>query len=360
MRAGHGLPYASLTDQWLAMDQDAWTRHVVRRHFDPDGGSRYWLKKAADLSFDPRDITRYDELLGFGPFDLADLRGVDPDDLVPQYVPRPLTGRIWESGGTTGTPCRVFYTKDMIVHRGVWRRWSFLTEGFEPGRAWLQATPTGPHLIGNGTWEVSELFGSTSYAIDMDPRWVKTLIRRGRLDEANAYTDHLVDQMVDILAHQRVSYVNTTPALFRVLARKHPDLVKALDGVRLSGTQIDYRQHQKFVGLLDGGLCGVSYGNTFGNGAMLPVDHDRKLIAYAPNYPHVTMAVVDKEDWSATTEYGMTGQVRLTVLHEDLFLPNILERDQAVRYDTGDRWPVDGVANVHPLQVTQAMPEGVY
>jgi hypothetical protein len=154
--------------------------------------------------------------------------------------------------------------------------------------------------------------------------------------------------------------VNTTPALFRVLARKHPDLVRNLEGVRLSGTQIDYGLHQKFVGMLGGGICGVSYGNTFGNAAMLPVDHELGLIGYAPNYPQVTMAVVDKQDWSATVDYRQTGQVRLTTLHEDLFLPNILERDQAVRYDTGGRWPVDGVANVHPLQISQAMPEGVY
>lgn len=354
------LPFSAFTDQWLSVDLDAWTRRVVRRHFDPVDGSPFWLARAAALPFDPRDITAYDQLLALGPFDLADLRGIDPADLVPRSVPRPLVGRIWESGGTTGSPCRVFYTRDMIVHRGVWRRWSFLSEGFEPGRAWLQATPTGPHLIGNGTWEVSELFGSLSYAIDMDPRWVKALIREGRLDEAARYTDHLVDQVADILSGGRVNYLNTTAALFRVLARNHPGLVAALDGVRLSGTQIDYRTHQRFVELLDGGICGVSYGNTFGNGAMFPVDHDRALIPYVPNFPQVTMAVVDKSDWRVIRPYGQVGQVRLTVLHDDLFLPNILERDQATRYDVGGRWPVDGVADVHPLLISQAMPEGVY
>jgi hypothetical protein len=50
----------------------------------------------------------------------------------------------------------------------------------------------------------------------------------------------------------------------------------------------------------------------------------------------------------------------LTVLHDDLFLPNILERDQGERYDPGGRWPCDGVANVRPFQVTRATPEGLY
>jgi hypothetical protein len=74
----------------------------------------------------------------------------------------------------------------------------------------------------------------------------------------------------------------------------------------------------------------------------------------------VTMAVVDKQDPARTVEYGEVGQVRLTVLHEDLFLPNILERDQAVRYATSADWPCDGVANVQPLQVSRAAPEGLY
>lgn len=53
------------------------------------------------------------------------------------------------------------------------------------------------------------------------------------------------------------------------------------------------------------------------------------------------------------------GRVRLTVLHEDLFLPNILERDQALRPPT-DHWPTDGVANIRPLQITSSSPEGLY
>ncbi|MFD0661092.1 hypothetical protein [Thermocatellispora tengchongensis] len=59
-------------------------------------------------------------------------------------------------------------------------------------------------------------------------------------------------------------------------------------------------------------------------------------------------------------EYGQVGQVKVTILQDDLFLPNILERDQAVRFDTGDRWPSDGVANVGPLYVAQNTPEDIY
>ncbi|MGW3121532.1 arylcarboxylate reductase [Streptomyces sp. NPDC001107] len=350
----------ALVRGWLDTDLDAWTRRTVARHFDPLTGSPYWLRRAAELDFDPRDLTRYDQLTAFGPFPVDVLRSMDPTDLVPLSVPRPLTGRIWDTGGTTGTPCRLFYTPDMLLHRGAWRRWSFVTEGFLPHRTWLQATPTGPHLIGNGVWETTELYDGRTYAIDMDPRWVKRLIRAGRPADAQEYTTHLLEQIADVLAPGRVDYVNTTPAVFQALIRRFPELVAPLKGVRLSGTQLSADMYRGFTAAMDDGICGRSYGNTFGNAAGLPVEQKAELMPYVPNFPQVTMAVVDKRDWSKVIEYGMTGQVRLTVLHDDLFLPNILERDQALRYDPKGKWPSDGVANVTPLQTTSSAPEGLY
>ena len=356
-------PTGAEADAWIARrldtDLDSWCRAVLQRHFHPETGSPYWLGRARTLDFDPRDITRYDQLSAFGPFPLDTLRRRDPAELVPLSVPRPLTGRVWDTGGTTGTPCRVHYTPDMLLHRALWRRWSFAHEGFEPGRSWLQATPTGPHLIGNGVWEVAELYAGQAYAIDMDPRWVKRLIRAGRLAEVDEYTGHLLEQITDVLRQGRVHYLNTTPALFQALRQRFPAEVAALDGVRLSGTQISADMYRAFRAALQGGICGLTYGNTFGNAACLEVARDAALISYVPNYPQVTMAVVRKDDWSTPVEPGAPGQVRLTVLHEDLFLPNILERDQALRHRT-DRWPSDGVANIRPLQTTSSAPEGLY
>ncbi|GAA3061859.1 arylcarboxylate reductase [Streptomyces glomeratus] len=350
----------ALIRQWLQTDLDEWTRHVVTRHFDPDKGSPYWLKRAAGLDFDPRRITRYEQLSRFGPFDLEELRHMDPADLVPLSEPRPLAGRVFDSGGTTGDPCRVIYTPRMTLQRAAWRAWSFQTEGFERGRNWLQLTPTGPHLIGNGVSELTDLFGARVFLIDADPRWVKRLIRQGRLAEAEEYTGHIVEQAANILREQEIDYVNTTPALLQALVRRAPDLAAGLKGVRISGTQITTPMYRSFVRLLDGGIVGHSYGNTFGSSAGLPVERDGAVIPYVPNYPHVTIAVTDKQDWQRVVGYGELGRVRLTVLHEDLFLPNILERDQALRYDTGPGWPCDGVANVQPLQVNRQSPEGIY
>jgi hypothetical protein len=349
----------SLTDHWLSLDLDAWTRHVVHRHFNPELGSPYWLKKATELTFDPLAITRYEDLALFGPFPPGDLRGIDPAELVPRAVPRPLTGRVWESGGTTGDPVRIYYTDAMITHRVEWRRWSLLYDGFEPGRTWLQATPSGPHQIGHGADEIAEQLAGLVFGIDMDPRWIKQLIRAGRMKDVAEYTEHVLAQIVDILRAQRVHYLSTTPALLQKLIARHPDLVADLDGVRLGGTHMSPQMYLEFVAALQGGIVRSGYGNTFGNAVSLTPREDG-FLPYVPTYPQVTMSVVDVADFRSTVAPGETGRLKLTVLHEDLFLPNLLERDQATRYDTRGEWPFDGIADVRPLQITQAAPEGLY
>ncbi|MDX3233697.1 arylcarboxylate reductase [Streptomyces sp. ME19-01-6] len=344
----------------LAQDLDHWTRRVIRRHFTPVTGSHYWLRRAADLSFDPRDITRYEELCAFGPFPLEELRTLDPAELVPQAVPRPLTGKIWESGGTTGTPCRVHYTEPMLRNRADWLRWALPREGFLPGRSWLQATPTGPHLVGNRGWHLAEHYDSRVYGVDFDPRWVKRLVRAGRMKEVQEYTDHVLEQIALILSSQPVDYLMITPALFQALIRKHPEPVAELKGARISGTHVTTTMYRSFVAAMPDAPVIPMYGNTFGNALALPVQGEGQVMPYMSTYPQVTHSVVDPGDWTRVVEYGRSGQVRLTVLHDDLFVPNILERDAAVRHDTGDEWPWDGVANVRPLQSLRAVPEGIY
>jgi hypothetical protein len=351
--------YESKVDSWLALDLDEWTRKVLRLHFDPATGSPYWLRRRSSLPFDPLDLAGYADLVRFGPFPLDDLRTGDPADLVPLAVPRPLVGRIWETGGTTGRPCRVFYTPDMAVQRTAWRMWSLAQCGFETGRCWLHALPTGPHLIGNIARDLVEQYAANVHTIDMDPRWVKRMLRMGRPGEASEYSAHLTEQITDVLRNYAVDYLCTTPALLQVLVRTSPDLLSGLRGVFLSGTQITAAVYRAFVTALGDGLICTNYGNTLGNFSGLPPENDGRLLPYLPQYPHVTAAVVG-ENWRVPVGYGQPGQVRLTVLHEGLLLPNVLERDQALRYHPGVGWPADGVANVAPLRQSRATPEGVY
>ena len=339
---------------WLDADLDAWTRRVLRRHFDPVSGSPYWLRWRPHLGFDPLDITEYRQLERFGRYPLEALRGLDPAELVPRSVPRPLAGRVWESSGTTGKPYRVFYTEAIAEHHTAWRGFGLDLAGFAPGRSWLYACPSGPHVVGRGADQIADLHDAMVYTLDFDPRWITGLIRRSRLAGMNRYVDHLVEQIADVLSTGRVSYLETTPALLQVLLRLRPELVAGLDGVSLGGTRLTRAMYREIREVLPDALIGATYGNTFGCAIGLPaVEQDGPegvVLPYLPCFPQVTMAVVDKREPRRVVEYGQTGRVRLTVLHDDLFLPNVLERDQAVRHDPGPGWPCDAVADVTPLE----------
>nr|AZF85900.1 arylcarboxylate reductase [Catenulispora sp.] len=359
-RTSPTTPAAPADEPWLGTDPDAWTRRVVRRHFDPVDGSPYWLRRRPSLAFEPLDITRYEQLAQFGPFPLNALRGVDPAELVPRSVPRPLAGRVWESGGTSGKPFRVLYTEAMSAHHTAWRKFGLDLTGFEHGRTWLYACPSGPHVVGRGADQIAGLHGAMVYTMDFDPRWTKRLIRRSRLPALNMHVDFIIEQIADILATGRVHYLETTPALLQVLVQRRPELVAGLRGVGLGGTQLTPAMYAEIAAVLGDALIGTTYGNTFGCAMGLPAAAGGAVLPYVPNFPQITMAVVDRRDWRRIVGYGQTGRVRLTVLHDDLFLPNILERDQAVRHDTGEAWPCDGVANVCPLPNIPGEPEGLF
>jgi hypothetical protein len=349
-----------LITDWLAQDLDEWTRRVLHRHFDPETGSAFWLKHRSELDFDPLEITRYAELTAFDNFELSVLRDQDPADFVPAAVPRPLAARIWESGGTTGRPGRVCYTEPMTRHRAAWHQYGWVLGGFRRGATWVDACPSGPHIVGTEKDHLAELWDAQIYAIDLDPRWIKTLIRGSKLGQMQDYVNHILDQIVDLLETRPVDYLRSTPAIIQALINRRPDLLSQLSGVSLGGTQFTSDGYRRIAEALPGGLIGCTYGNTLGNANGLPSPDGGETLPYVPSYPHTTMTVVDKEDNRTPVAYGEVGRVRVTILQEDLFLPNVLERDQAVRYDLGDGWPCDGVANVQPLQVSTQMPEGLY
>lgn len=337
-------------ERWNLIDLDAWTRYVVRRHFDPGTGSPYWLKRSTELSFDPRDITAYHELTALGS---TDPRGVDPVDLLPQD--RPAAGRLGESTGTLGGPCRFVHTASMTVHREQWQARHRASAGFAPGRTWLRVGPGGPHAPGRGAAR-----HCTVHTVGVDQRWIRRLLRDGRVGGINAYVDHVVGQVVDVLRDRPVDYLEIAPAMWTVLLAARPDLVARLAGVDLTGTHLTPQTYRDVVTALDGGVVGHRWVGAAGDAIGLPVHDDGALMPYLPAYPQVTMAVVDPADPARVVGYGELGRLRLTVLHEDLFLPNMLPRDQALRYRTPAGWPCDGVANVAPLRAMLTLPTGLY
>src|ERR1035441_8201105 len=78
--------------------------HVLRIHFDPDGGSRYWLQRQAELGLDVvGEIQSACDLPKLGPMDEAALATRPIED----FIPRSMLDRrheliIAETAGTLG------------------------------------------------------------------------------------------------------------------------------------------------------------------------------------------------------------------------------------------------------------------
>lgn len=362
MSASAETPWPTTVEEFLKVDLDEWTRRIVARHFHPETGSPFWLARRARLPFDPLSITTYAELERFGPFPMDEMTSCDPRDLVPLANPRPLTGQIWDSGGTTGTPKRLYYTEALMAEREVWREYADHAAGFEDGKVWLNAMPTGPHFAGTPPITAARAGKAFVYGIDMDPRWVKRMLRQGRPADAREYTDHILEQIVEVLSTREVDYLATSPALMQALCRQHPTALKDVRGVRMSGTQITPRMFQEYRDVVGEDFIILRrYGNTMADAGMgLGVEEGGAILPYRTAYPFTTMRIVDPDDWRSPVEDGVYGQVCVTVLHPDHFLPNMLERDEALRRPV-EGWPVDGVANVRPLIRTRASaPEGIY
>ena len=81
-------------------DPHAYLQAAVRWHFSPDTGSRYWLKRAEMLDFNPlTDVKTFEDLALF-PNIVDELRDVDVRDLVPAgYGPNAPMPAVYESGG---------------------------------------------------------------------------------------------------------------------------------------------------------------------------------------------------------------------------------------------------------------------
>ncbi|MEU7577096.1 hypothetical protein AB0B50_05760 [Streptomyces sp. NPDC041068] len=357
----------------LGVDLDTWTRRMMRWHFEPETGSPFWVARREKLGFDPvKDIGGFADLARFGLFDKAELRAANARDLRPRgYRDRPF--RVFETGGTTGAPCRIVNVTRLAYDVEIYR--TMLEARGVAGGDVLAMTPSGPHAYGHFVEGLADSWRGAVHAIDFDPRWVKAALRSG--GEADAYTAHLVDQTLVLLAAERPSLLFTTPRLLLELAMRLPRPLHTygIRAVCTGGTSCTAAEAEF---LREEHLRGVQWIDTYGNtlvGHALQADASAGTVAGAPELPDGTghsyhlpppfavLTVVDPADPWREVAVGQRGRVRATTLLEDLFLPNLLERDSAIRTGPHPWFPWDGVAAVRPFRDAadaQEAVEGVY
>jgi phenylacetate-coenzyme A ligase PaaK-like adenylate-forming protein len=339
---------------------DVHVRDVVNWHFNPDTGTPFWLERVKSLGFDPRkEVHDFDDLKKFGLFEDEWLRGGP----VRRWVPRALQDKaiyVFETGGTTGIPKSRIVLDDFRIDYEMFSQ-TLPDQYFPRGANWLMLGPSGPRRLRLAVEHLCQFRGGICFCVDLDPRWVVKLLKRGKIQEMNEYKDHVIDQALTILkAGHDIKCMFTTPKLLESLAaaleRQGSSIRQAgITGIFSGGTEFT-PQFTRFAveELLDNGAVYMTptYGNTLmGLACSKPVGpaDGYKISYYAPQ-PRAVVQVVDFDNSDEVVDYGQSGRVMLTTLTKEFFMPRFLERDEGEREPPYEKYPWDGVSGVRPFR----------
>ncbi|MBI3467411.1 MAG: hypothetical protein HY000_30750 [Planctomycetes bacterium] len=337
---------------------DAHLREIVQWHFDPQTGCPFWLDWAGKAGWDPRkEIRGFDGLTKFGHFEDEWLRGGP----VRRWVPKALADKpiyVFETGGTTGIPKTRINIEDFRIDYEMFSA-TLPDQCFPKGSNWLMLGPSGPRRLRLAVEHLAQYRGGICFCVDLDPRWVIKLIKKGWMEHLKAYQEHVIDQAVTTLsAGHDIKCMFTTPKLLDALANRleaeGSSIKKAgVTGIFSGGTEFS-PQWYRFATeeLLDGVYMTPTYGNTLmGLAASKPFDPaDNYKITYHAPQPRAVLQVVDFDDADKIVDYGQTGRVMLTTLTKEFFMPRFLERDEGEREPPCPEYPWDGTSGVRPYR----------
>ena len=349
---------------------DQHVREIVRWHFSPETGTPFWLEKAKGFKFNPlKDVQTFDDLRLFGFFEDDWLRGGP----VNRWIPRGLADRPWyvfETGGTTGIPKSRVVADDFRIDYEMFS--DSLPEKFFPKKSnWLMLGPSGPRRLRLAVEHLCQYRGGICFCIDLDPRWVVKLIKKGWMEHLKAYQEHCIDQAMTVLsAGHDIQCLFTTPKLLDALAlrleKEGSSISKAgIKGIFCGGTEMTSQwirfTIEEYLG--QDVYIAPTYGNTLMGLAAsdMPTAASNYKIAYYAPQPRAVAQVVDFKDYDTVVPVGQTGRVLLTTLTKEFFVPRFAERDEGEREPPYDRYPWDGVSGVRPFHETAATTTvGVY
>jgi phenylacetate-coenzyme A ligase PaaK-like adenylate-forming protein len=337
---------------------DAHVREIVAWHFNPETGTPFWLERAKTLGFDPRkEVQSFEDLKKLGLFEDEWLRGGPVRRWVPKaYQDKPIY--VFETGGTTGIPKTRININDFRLDYEMFSD-TLPEEYFPKGANWLMLGPSGPRRLRLAVEHLCQHRGGICFCVDLDPRWVIKLIKKGWVEHLNAYKDHVIEQALTVLsAGHDIKCMFTTPKLLESLAaalEKQGSSIKqtGITGIFSGGTEFT-PQFTRFAveELLDGVYMTPTYGNTLmGLACSKPIgpEDGYKITYYAPQ-PRAVVQVVDFDNPDRVVDYGQTGRAMLTTLTKEFFMPRFLERDEGEREPPYEKYPWDGISGVRPFR----------
>lgn len=348
---------------------DAHAHETVQWHFHPSTGCPFWLEYASQLTFDPlKEVKGYDDLKKFPPFQDEWLRGGPVRRWVPKaFADKPVY--VFETGGTTGVPKSRISIDDFRIDYELFSD-TLPDDQFPKGANWLMLGPSGPRRLRLAVEHLCQYRGGICFCIDLDPRWVVKLIKKGWMEHLEAYKQHCIDQAITVLgAGHDIRCMFTTPKLLEALAM---ELEKRGSSIRQSGITGIFSGGTEFTPqwtrfateeFLDGVYMTPTYGNTLmGLACSKPVtpQENFKISYYAPQ-PRAVIEVVEFDDANQVVSYGATGRVKLTTMTKEFFVPGFLERDEGEREPPYAKYPWDGISGVRPFhELAEGTTVGVY
>src|SRR5262249_41295429 len=121
-------------------------------------------------------------------------------------------------------------------------------EFFPRGSDWISIGPTGPRRLRLAVEHLAQYRGGICFGVDLDPRWVIQLLKRGKFAEAEAYKQHVIEQALTLLrAHDTIHCMFTTPKLLEALCEKISLKKAGITGVFCGGTEMTPQFHRYAV-----------------------------------------------------------------------------------------------------------------
>jgi phenylacetate-coenzyme A ligase PaaK-like adenylate-forming protein len=341
---------------------DAQAYEIVQFHFHESTGCPFWLEKKREFNFDPlKDVKGYDDIQKFPLFEDEWLRGGPVRRWVPKFYEKSPV-YVFETGGTTGIPKSRIVIDDFRIDYENFSD-TLPDQYFPKGANWLMLGPSGPRRLRLAVEHLAQYRGGICFCIDLDPRWVVKLIKKGWMEHLEAYKKHCIDQAITILgAGHDIKCMFGTPKLIEALCQALEEQGKSfqdtgITGIFSGGTEFTPQWTRFCVEEYFGGPpeeSGIYMTPTYGNTLMglacskPPTAEEGYKISYYAPQPRAVLEVVDFDDPMKLVGYGETGRAKLTTLTKEFFVPGFQERDEGERERPYAKYPWDGISGVRP------------
>jgi hypothetical protein len=349
--------------------KSTYIREILASHFDPEQGTPYWLERQETLGFDVvAEITTRDDFYRLGVMEIAALRTRPLQDFIPRRFHGELSELLLsETGGTTGEPCRRVFSPAEFDKAFV-QPWLTAVEkhGFPRQGTWLFVGPGGPHIIDRSARAMARAVGSLEpFSVDCDVRWIKRQAP-GSLG-FKLYMDHVLSQAMNVINHQQIDTLFTTPPLLLELARRMDDTQRGrIKGIHTGGLRLKAENRPGLQQFFPQAVILPGYGNSL-FGVTFPVLGEKggeDVFAAGDDSLWLQLAPVaatphEGQDLRRVVAPGERGRVILHRLDPTFLIINLPERDTAVaKAMAGTEM---GLVDIAPLEfATPQDRQGVY